>query len=48
VLDSEWGTQSFNYLVNNAGFLPQAALIEDTTEELFDDCMRVLPKGPYF
>lgn len=48
VLDSEWGTQSFNYLVNNAGFLPQAALIEDTTEELFDDCMRVLFKGPYF
>lgn len=48
VLDSEWGAKSFDYLVNNAGFLPQAALVEDTTEELFDACLRVLFKGPYF
>ncbi|WP_446739982.1 SDR family NAD(P)-dependent oxidoreductase [Pseudomonas sp. TH34] len=47
-LDSEWGTKSFDYLVNNAGFLPQAALVENTTEELFGACMRVLFKGPYF
>jgi NAD(P)-dependent dehydrogenase (short-subunit alcohol dehydrogenase family) len=47
VLDSEWKASSFDYLVNNAGFL-QMALFEDTTEELFDAYMRVLFKGPYF
>jgi NAD(P)-dependent dehydrogenase (short-subunit alcohol dehydrogenase family) len=47
VLDSEWKAPSFDYLVNNAGFL-QMALFEDTTEELFDAYMRVLFKGPYF
>src|ERR1700681_2511220 len=47
VLDSEWKASSFDYLVNNAGFL-QMALFEDTTEELFDTYMRVLLKGPYF
>lgn len=47
VLDSEWKAPSFDYLVNNAGFL-QMALFEDTTEELFDTYMRVLFKGPYF
>jgi NAD(P)-dependent dehydrogenase (short-subunit alcohol dehydrogenase family) len=47
VLDSEWKASSFDYLVNNAGFL-QMALFEDTTEELFDTYMRVLFKGPYF
>jgi NAD(P)-dependent dehydrogenase (short-subunit alcohol dehydrogenase family) len=46
-LDSEWKAPSFDYLVNNAGFL-QMALFEDTTEELFDAYMRVLFKGPYF
>jgi NAD(P)-dependent dehydrogenase (short-subunit alcohol dehydrogenase family) len=46
-LDSEWKASSFDYLVNNAGFL-QMAPFEDTTEELFDACMRVLFKGPYF
>src|SRR5258706_6696145 len=46
-LDSEWKASSFDYLVNNAGFL-QIALFEDTTEELFDAYMRVLFKGPYF
>src|SRR5258708_1499574 len=46
-LDSEWKATSFDYLVNNAGFL-QIALFEDTTEELFDAYMRVLFKGPYF
>jgi NAD(P)-dependent dehydrogenase (short-subunit alcohol dehydrogenase family) len=47
VLDSEWKASSFDYLVNNAGFL-QMALFENTTEELFDAFMRVLFKGPYF
>lgn len=47
VMDSEWKAHSFDYLVNNAGFL-QMALFEDTTEELFDAYMRVLFKGPYF
>src|ERR1700720_1547969 len=47
VVDSEWKASSFDYLVNNAGFL-QMALFEDTTEELFDAYMRVLFKGPYF
>src|ERR1700737_1539663 len=47
VMDSEWNAHSFDYLVNNAGFL-QMALFEDTTEELFDAYMRVLFKGPYF
>jgi NAD(P)-dependent dehydrogenase (short-subunit alcohol dehydrogenase family) len=47
VLDSEWKASSFDYLVNNAGFL-QMALFEDTTEELFETFMRVLFKGPYF
>ena len=46
-LDSEWKASSFDYLVNNAGFL-QMALFEDTTEELFDAYMRVLFKGPFF
>jgi NAD(P)-dependent dehydrogenase (short-subunit alcohol dehydrogenase family) len=46
-LDSEWNVSSVDYLVNNAGFL-QMALLEDTTEELFDAYMRVLFKGPYF
>jgi NAD(P)-dependent dehydrogenase (short-subunit alcohol dehydrogenase family) len=47
VLEREWKASSFDYLVNNAGFL-QIALFEDTTEELFDAYMRVLFKGPYF
>jgi NAD(P)-dependent dehydrogenase (short-subunit alcohol dehydrogenase family) len=47
VLDREWKASSFDYLVNNAGFL-QMALFEQTTEELFDAYVRVLLKGPYF
>jgi NAD(P)-dependent dehydrogenase (short-subunit alcohol dehydrogenase family) len=47
VLEREWKASSFDYLVNNAGFL-QIALFEDTTEALFDAYMRVLFKGPYF
>ncbi|MEU9783139.1 SDR family oxidoreductase [Streptomyces phaeochromogenes] len=47
VLRETWGRDSFDYLVNNAGF-GQMAMFEDTTEELFDRFMRVLLKGPYF
>lgn len=42
-----WNRTSFDYLVNNAGF-GQMAMLEDTTEELFDRFFRVLLKGPYF
>ncbi|WP_326625202.1 SDR family oxidoreductase [Streptomyces sp. NBC_01761] len=47
VLRETWQRDTFDYLVNNAGFA-QTSLIEDTTEETFDRLMRVLLKGPYF
>ncbi|MFI1031394.1 SDR family NAD(P)-dependent oxidoreductase [Streptomyces sp. NPDC020951] len=47
VLQDTWQRDTFDYLVNNAGFA-QTSLIEDTTEEMFDRLMRVLLKGPYF
>ncbi|MGA4544295.1 SDR family NAD(P)-dependent oxidoreductase [Uniformispora flossi] len=46
-LRATWQRDSFDHLVNNAGFA-QTSLIEDTTEESFDHLMRVLLKGPYF
>ncbi|GAA1412326.1 SDR family NAD(P)-dependent oxidoreductase [Catellatospora coxensis] len=46
-LRDTWGRDTFDYLVNNAGF-GRLALFEDTSEELFDWFMRVLLKGPYF
>lgn len=42
-----WGRDSFNYLLNNAGIginVPFA----DTTEQQFDQLMRIHVKGPYF
>lgn len=42
-----WRQDTFDFLVNNAGF-GQMAMFEDTTEELFDTFMRVILKGPYF
>jgi NAD(P)-dependent dehydrogenase (short-subunit alcohol dehydrogenase family) len=42
-----WQRNSFDYLVNNAGF-GQMAMFEDTPEELFDEFHRVILKGPYF
>jgi len=42
-----WGRDSFDYLVNNAGFADSAP-IESMSEELFDRLQRVLLKGPYF
>ncbi|MEV7234745.1 SDR family oxidoreductase [Streptomyces sp. NPDC051020] len=47
VLRDTWQRDTFDYLVNNAGFA-QTSLIEDTTEQTFDRLMRVLLKGPYF
>jgi NAD(P)-dependent dehydrogenase (short-subunit alcohol dehydrogenase family) len=46
-LRDTWQRDTFDYLVNNAGF-GQMAMFEDTTEEMFDRLMRVLLKGPYF
>ncbi|MEU7870052.1 SDR family oxidoreductase [Dactylosporangium sp. NPDC049140] len=46
-LRDTWQRDTFDFLVNNAGF-GQMAAFEDTTEEMFDTLMRVLLKGPYF
>jgi NAD(P)-dependent dehydrogenase (short-subunit alcohol dehydrogenase family) len=46
-LRDTWQRDTFDCLVNNAGF-GEMAMFEDTTEELFDRFMRVLLKGPYF
>lgn len=46
-LRDTWRRNTFDFLVNNAGF-GQMAMFEDTTEELFDRFMRVILKGPYF
>lgn len=46
-LRDTWQRETFDHLVNNAGFA-QTAMFEDTTEELFDRLFRVLLKGPYF
>ena len=46
-LQDRWQRDSFDYLVNNAGF-GEMAMFEDTTEALFDQLHRVLLKGPYF
>ncbi|WP_394617880.1 SDR family NAD(P)-dependent oxidoreductase [Lentzea sp. JNUCC 0626] len=42
-----WGTDTFEVLVNNAGFA-ETALFPDMGEELFDRLYRVLLKGPFF
>jgi NAD(P)-dependent dehydrogenase (short-subunit alcohol dehydrogenase family) len=46
-LRDTWRRDTFDFLVNNAGFA-QMAMFEDTTEELFDRLVNVLLKGPYF
>jgi len=46
-LRDNWNRDSFDFLVNNAGF-GQMSMFQDTSEELFDRFMRVLLKGPYF
>jgi NAD(P)-dependent dehydrogenase (short-subunit alcohol dehydrogenase family) len=46
-LRETWRRDTFDFLVNNAGF-GQMAMFADTTEDMFDTLMRVLLKGPYF
>ncbi|GAA5123852.1 SDR family oxidoreductase [Alloalcanivorax gelatiniphagus] len=46
-LRETWGATTFTYLLNNAG-IGRMALLEDTTEELYDELQRVLLKGPLF
>ncbi|WP_433529397.1 SDR family NAD(P)-dependent oxidoreductase [Micromonospora sp. CA-263727] len=46
-LRDTWQRDTFDLLVNNAGF-GHLAMFEETTEEMFDTLMRVLLKGPYF
>ena len=43
----EWGTDRFDFLVNNAGIGVHASIAE-TTEEQFDRLMDVHVKGPFF
>lgn len=47
ILEKEWGRQTFDYLVNNAG-IAQRALIKDVTEEQFDELVQVHFKGVFF
>jgi NAD(P)-dependent dehydrogenase (short-subunit alcohol dehydrogenase family) len=46
-LAGRWQRDSFDYLVNNAGF-GEMAMFADTTDELYDRFHRVILKGPYF
>jgi NAD(P)-dependent dehydrogenase (short-subunit alcohol dehydrogenase family) len=46
-LSDRWQRDSFDYLVNNAGF-GQMSMFADTTEELYDRFHRVILKGPFF
>jgi NAD(P)-dependent dehydrogenase (short-subunit alcohol dehydrogenase family) len=47
-LRGTWHRDTFDFLVNNAGFSQMSIMLADTSEELFDRFMRVLLKGPYF
>ncbi len=47
VLNSHWGREDFDYLVNNAG-IAQRSLIKDTTEDIFDELVNVNFKGVFF
>ena len=46
-LAARWERDSFDYLVNNAGF-GGMAMFPDTTDEAYDRFHRVILKGPYF
>ncbi len=46
-LAAQWQQKTFDYLVNNAG-IAQRTLIQDTTEEQFDQLTNVHFKGPFF
>lgn len=47
VLKETWNRENFDFLVNNAGIGINAPITE-TTEDQFDELMRVHLKGPYF
>ena len=47
VLQSQWNTKSFDFLINNAGFIHYAAY-ENITEEQFIDMENVHLRGPFF
>lgn len=47
LLKSQWGRESFDFLVNNAGTGLDASF-QDTTEAQFDDMMNQHLKGPFF
>ncbi|WP_149695435.1 SDR family NAD(P)-dependent oxidoreductase [Chitinophaga sp. CF418] len=47
VLKKEWNRENFDYLVNNAG-IAQRTLINDTTEDVFDQLVNVNFKGVFF
>jgi len=47
VLAKEWNRDNFDYLVNNAG-IAQRTLIQDTTEEIFDELVNTNFKGVFF
>ena len=47
VLSEHWQRKSFDSLVNNAGIGIHAAFA-DTTEEQFDELVRIQLKGPFF
>ncbi|WP_018151401.1 SDR family NAD(P)-dependent oxidoreductase [Leeia oryzae] len=47
VLAGQWQRQTFDFLVNNAGAGVHAAFA-DTTEDQFDQLMRIHLKGPFF
>jgi NAD(P)-dependent dehydrogenase (short-subunit alcohol dehydrogenase family) len=47
VLQTKWQRTDFDFLINNAGFGIRASFAE-TTEEQFDDLMKVHLKGPFF
>ncbi|CAN5592567.1 SDR family oxidoreductase [soil metagenome] len=46
-LGDTWQAEKIDYLVNNAG-MAGMAMFEHTTDELFDELLRVNLKGPYF
>jgi NAD(P)-dependent dehydrogenase (short-subunit alcohol dehydrogenase family) len=46
-LADRWQRDSFDFLVNNAGFA-QVSMFADTTEELYDRFHRTILQGPFF
>ncbi|KLT66731.1 SDR family NAD(P)-dependent oxidoreductase [Pedobacter sp. BMA] len=46
-LRRDWNRENFDYLINNAG-IGQRSLIQDTTEEIFDELVNINLKGVFF